>query len=204
MKRFFALLVVALAAFAVYWFVFRDKTSKPKDPKPEPIALKKHSEAFNNSIDTLMGHYLEIKNAFIESDTARAKRATNSFISIIDRIPLDELKKDTALIFETAQANIMDIRSNAQSLLNQTDITEMRRDFSSVTEMMYPSFFKAINYEGQKLYLQNCPMAFNDEVAANWLSNSSEIMNPYLGKTHPKYKATMLHCGEVKDSIVAQ
>ena len=43
-------------------------------------------------------------------------------------------------------------------------------------------------------------MAFGDEVA-NWISNSSEIMNPYLGKKHAKYKDGMLHCGEVTDSL---
>ena len=47
-------------------------------------------------------------------------------------------------------------------------------------------------------------MAFDDTVPANWISNSSEIMNPYLGKKHPKYQAGMLNCGEIKDSITAQ
>jgi hypothetical protein len=44
-------------------------------------------------------------------------------------------------------------------------------------------------------------MAFNDEEEANWLSNSSKVVNPYLGKHHPKYKAGMLHCGDVVDSV---
>ena len=47
-------------------------------------------------------------------------------------------------------------------------------------------------------------MAFGDDQAANWISNSTEIVNPYLGKRHPKYKAGMLHCGELKDSITAK
>jgi hypothetical protein len=204
MKRFLSLLLILLVAFGIYWFAFRDKTSKPKAPKPEPIALKKHSDLFNKSVDTLMGSYLNMKNAFIEADTSVIKNSASSFLASLDKLPLEELKSDTASIFETAQVNIADMKSNVQSLLSQTDITEMRRDFSSLTEVMYPSFFKSINYEGEKLFLQNCPMAFNDEIAANWISNSSEIMNPYLGKTHPKYKATMLHCGEVKDSIAAQ
>jgi hypothetical protein len=52
--------------------------------------------------------------------------------------------------------------------------------------------------------LQECPMAFNDTETANWISNSSEIINPYLGNNHPKYKAGMLHCGELKDSITSK
>ena len=86
----------------------------------------------------------------------------------------------------------------------QTDITEMRKDFSMVTEMLYPSFLKSINYEGPKMYLQNCPMAFGEEKAANWISKTEEIMNPYLGKNHPEFKGAMLHCGSIKDTIKTQ
>ena len=145
--------------------------------------------------------YLNMKDAFVEADTAKAKQYDSTFIHLLDSIPMDELKADTAIIIESAKASINDIRSNAVSLLSQSDITEMRQDFRMITEMMYPAFFKIINYEGPKLYLQNCPMAFGEDKAANWISNSQEIVNPYLGKNHPEFKGSMLHCGEVKDSI---
>lgn len=100
---------------------------------------------------------------------------------------------------------LIDVKSNVQGNLNslivQKDITEMRRDFSSLTEAIFPSFFQAVRYEGDKLYIQRCPMAFNDVEPASWISRSSKIMNPYLGKKHPVYQAGMLHCGEVVDSI---
>ncbi len=204
MRKLFPLLAVLFAGVAIYFLVFNKKENKPDVPKQAPIALKKHSENFNNSVDSMVNAYLDIKNAFVTADTATAKNATRKFILYIDNLPIEELKNDTATIFETVQSNIGDIKSNANSLLQQTNITEMRKDFSMVTEMMYPSFFKAINYEGPKLYVANCPMALGDEVATNWISNNAEIVNPYLGKNHPTYKATMLHCGEVKDSIVAK
>ena len=62
--------------------------------------------------------------------------------------------------------------------------TEMRQDFRMVSENLYP-FLKTIGYEGPKLYWQNCPMAFGENKEGNWLSNTSEIINPYLGKNHP-------------------
>ena len=203
MKRFVAVLLLLVIAFGVYWFVFKPKGAGFSGPKMHPLSLKKHTEPFNSSIDNIMNAYFNIKDAFINDDTAKAKASTVQFISYLDSLPLQELKKDTVGIFETAQSNINDIKSNAQSLLAQTTITEMRRDFSMVTEMMYPSFFKTINYEGPVIYLQNCPMAFGEDQQANWISNSNEVVNPYLGKIHPTYKATMLHCGEVKDSIKA-
>lgn len=201
MKRLFAILLLALVVFGIYWFYFRDRPHVEKAPKMAPMAVKRHSANFNSSVDKLVAAYLEMKNAFVEDDTARVKQNASQFIGLLDSLPLTELKTDTAGIFETVQANVNDIRANTQSLIAQTKISEMRRDFSMVTEMMYPSFFKAINYEGENLYLQNCPMAFGEDQAANWISNSTEIINPYLGRKHPEYKATMLHCGEVKDTI---
>ena len=203
MKRVVFLLVLLLAVFAVYWFKFR-KTEHGPDVKAESIAVKKHSPAFNESIDNMVDAYLDIKDAFVDADTTLAKQHTREFISLIDSVKIDELKNDKEAIVETAKSNLADIKANAVSLLSQTDITEMRQDFRMVTEMMYPSFFKTINYEGRNLYLQNCPMAFGEDKAANWISNSAEVVNPYLGKKHPEYKATMLHCGEVKDTIKAQ
>ena len=204
MKKLFPFIWIIFGGLAIYFLFFNKKKNNVDDPKQQSIVLKKHSDAFNNSTDSVVNAYLDIKNAFVNADTAGAKAAARNFIVLIDRLPIDELKKDNATIFETVQSNIADIKSNATSLLNQTNITEMRKDFSMVTEMMYPSFFTAINYEGPKLYLANCPMAFSDSISANWISNSAEIVNPYMGKNHPTYHAGMLACGSVKDSIVAK
>ncbi len=205
MKKLFLLVILAVVAFAAYWFLLRKK--EPTGPAAPPLAhieLKKHSEKFNAGIDSIVNAYLAIKNAFVEADSTAVKVATKNFVALLDKLPIDELKKDTASIYETAKGNLMDVKSNAQSLLQQTDITEMRKDFSMVTEMMYPSFLTTVKYEGKKLFVAKCPMAFNDSTAANWISNSSEIINPYLGKNHPKYHTGMLNCGEVVDSIYAK
>ena len=204
MKKLFPLISIIFAALIIYFLFFYNKKNIPDEPKQFSIILKKHSDNFNKRTDSVVNAYLNIKNAFVNADTAAAKNAAKKFIVLLDRLPIQELKNDTATIFETVRGNIADIKSNATSLLQQTDITEMRKDFSMVTEMMYPSFFTAINYEGPKLYVENCPMAFSDSISANWISNSAEIVNPYMGKNHPTYHAGMLACGSVKDSIVAK
>ena len=201
MKKIIALLVLVLGGFSVYWFMLRTKESKPNAPKMTPIAVKQHSDSFNLSINNLMDAYMGIKEAFVSADTANAKKFTRSFIALLDGIPVKELEKDDAMIAQTANANIVDIKANATSLLQQTDVTQMRLDFRTVSDMLYPGFFKIINYEGPTMYLQNCPMAFDGDKDANWISNNSEVVNPYLGNNHPKFKATMLNCGAVKDSI---
>lgn len=204
MKRILALLVVAAAAYGIYYFVFKKDDNKDPNTKETPLVLKKHSPAFNQQVDTVVSYYLAIKDAFVTADTATAKNYTRKFMAALDSLPIGELEKDSSVVLATVTATIEDVKSNASSLLAQTDVTEMRRDFSSLTGMMYPTFFTALSYEGEKLYLQHCPMAFEGGEGANWLSNNSEVVNPYLGNNHPKYKATMLHCGEVKDSIMVK
>ncbi len=202
MKKVVALIVVVLVGFGIYWRMFRSKEPRIKEPKQEAMLVKQHSDSFNTSVDNLMTSYFSIKDAFVDGDTAKAKANTVLFVRLLDSIPVAELDKDSSSISATAKATIEDLKSNANSLLQQNDITEMRQDFRTVSDMMYPGFFKIINYEGPALYLQNCPMAFDGDKDANWISNSGEVVNPYLGKNHPKYKGTMLHCGEVKDSLV--
>lgn len=202
-KVMLGILILILAITGYYWYKFSNAGGGDSGPKQQAIALKKHSDAFNQAVSTAMNAYFDMAAAFVEADTAKAKEHDKKFIQLLDSIPMDELKKDTASIYDIAMNSFSGIKSNAESILTMTDILEMRKDFSMVSENLYP-FFKIINYEGEKMYWQNCPMAFGDDDGANWVSKTSDVINPYLGKNHPVYKATMLHCGSVKDTIKAQ
>jgi hypothetical protein len=202
-KVFLGLLFIILAIAGYYWYMFSHAGSGDSGPKQEPIALKKHSEAFNNAVATAMNAYFDMSAAFVDADTASVKDNSRKFIKLMDSIPMDELKKDTTNIYDIAMGSFSGIITNAESILTMTDIQEMRKDFSMVSENLYP-FFKIINYEGEKMYWQNCPMAFGEDKGANWISNTKEIINPYMGKNHPEFKGGMLHCGSVKDTIKAQ
>ena len=203
MKKGLLVLVVLLLAFSGYWFFLRKEKKGPEEVKTGPLMAKIHSAAFNKGIDSLMTAYFKIKDAFVNADTAAAKAACAGLIALADSGRIAALKTDTAGIYESAIMQLGDVKANAESLLQQKDITEMRQDFRMIGESLYP-LLKTIRYEGGTLYWQNCPMAFGENKEANWISNSAEIVNPYLGKNHPEFKATMLHCGEVKDSIMAK
>lgn len=202
-KIVLVLLVLILAIAGYYWYKFSNAGKGDSGPKQAPLTLKKHSNTFNQAITTAMNAYFDMKAAFVDADTTKAKESCRKFVQLMDSIPFDELKKDTTGIYEIAFNDLSNIRSNAESLLVQADITEMRKDFGMVSENLYP-FLRTINYEGENMYWQNCPMAFGDDKGANWISNTKEIINPYLGKNHPEFKGTMLHCGEIKDTIKAQ
>lgn len=199
MRKLFLLLVLVLLAFGAWWFFFR-ASSGNSGPKQQPLKVGLHSTLFNQGIDNLVKEYLSLKEAFVNADTALIKAQQKKLTVALDSLKTEELKKDTTGIFQSARLMIGDIRSNAEAIAKESDITEMRQDFRMVSENLFP-LLKTIHYEGQKLYWQNCPMAFGEGKDASWISNTEEIINPYLGRNHPEFKGTMLHCGEIKDTI---
>ena len=199
MRKLLVLLLIVALAFGTWWFFFKEK-SHDSGPKQQPLKVGKHSSEFNRTVSSVVNAYLALKEAFVNADTAQIKEHERSLITAIDSLKLDELKNDTTGIFQSAQLLLGDIRSNAEAISKETDITEMRQDFRMVSENLFP-LLKTIRYEGTKLYWQNCPMAFGEGKDASWLSSTEAIVNPYLGKNHPEFKATMLHCGEIKDTI---
>ena len=202
MKKGLLLLVFVFIGLGIYWFVIK-KTVQVQGKQQEVLKATLHSAPFNASIDSLLNGYFTLKSAFVEADSAQVKLAAKKILLLANQLNLTELKKDTAGIAETVGMQLNDIKANAESLLNQNSLTEMRQDFRMVSESLYP-LLKTIHYEGATLYWQNCPMAFGEDKEANWISNTAEIINPYMGKHHPEFKTAMLHCGEVKDSIQAQ
>jgi hypothetical protein len=200
MKKILAVVII-LVVIAVVWFLFFKPKDKNISSKQSTTSTEKtHSPEFNKQIASLINSYVEMKTAFVNADTSEIKTKTAGFIASADSLHLDELQEKDSSIFMAIRQNVSDIKANAEPILKENDLTEMRHDFSMISENLYP-FLKTIGYEGEKLYWQNCPMAFGDDKPANWLSKTSEIINPYLGKKDPVYKSAMLHCGENMDSI---
>lgn len=200
MKKVSIFLLLAVVAFAAYWFLVRKSNSNSSGEKQAAITVKKHSDKFNTSVTNLMTAYFGMQNAFVDADTAKAKENCKKFIALVDSVDFNELREDSVQIIQNAKTFFTDAKANAVSLLTQNEILEMRKDFSMISESLYPAF-KSINYEGATLYWQNCPMALGDDIPANWISSTKEIVNPYMGKNHPKYKGSMLSCGSLKETL---
>lgn len=156
------------------------------------------SAATTSSITNMLASYYQLKDALVEYDTAAANKAATSLVTAADSVNTKEIT-DSALAI-TLQNFSGSIASEAKALAGEPDLVEKKRSFSMITENLYP-ILQAVQYNETVIYHQMCPMAFNDNEAAFWLSNNREVVNPYLGKKHPKYASGMLHCGEVKDSL---
>lgn len=199
MKKFIiSLLVLAIIAVGVYWFLARPKDTSEKK-EPVPLAITNKSDAFQSAFASLMATYYSLKDAFVNWDTVAANKAAADLQAKAFGLPMDELKADTSIV-QTARSFSESIVAEAKGIVGENNIEQKRRSFYTLSEHLY-NLVRTVRYNGEVVYHQRCPMAFNDDEEAFWLSNSNKISNPYLGTSHPKYKATMLNCGDVSDSL---
>ena len=200
MKKGLAIIGAAIAVIAVYFLLFYKNDEKKEDvPKQQPLAQSKNSESFNKPFNEMLNGYFDLKNALVEWDTAKASRSANTLASLSQNIPYNELKADTTII-ATAKNFSDDIVAEALSIAGENTIEGKRRSFYTLSENLY-NLLRTVHYDQQVIYHDKCPMAFNDKEEAYWISNTKQIINPYLGKKHPHYAGGMLGCGSIEDSI---
>ena len=200
MKKIVLLVVLALGGVLAYFLLY-SKKSKPNgdEVKQQPVAVGKHSEVFNNSLVETLKNYYALSEAFVNWDSTAIRSNTTALQQSIGSMKLDEIKDDT-VIYETAVSYVGGLNTELGTIAQQKDITAKRHAFHTFSQNFY-DLLRTVKYDGKKVFLQECPMAFNDNEKGLWLSNTAEIRNPYLGLHHPKYKSGMLICGETKDSL---
>jgi hypothetical protein len=191
------ILFLAIAGIGIIsWLIISRPKKIETTNKQQAIAVSKHSDLFNNQVEVAMNEYYKIAEYFVNWDSTGTSVATGSLIKALDSTGLDELNKDSA-IYLTAQTFIDNAKADAETILKENRIRHQREAFNSLTDNLY-QFLNTVKYDKGKLYLQECPMAFDDTKPGLWLSKQEEIRNPYLGLKDPQYGKGMLKCGETK------
>ncbi|MFV8225030.1 TolC family protein [Christiangramia aquimixticola] len=114
----------------------------------------------------------------VKVDIKREEAATE--IELMER-ELESLKKQFNLVKDMLQA------------ISENNKIENQRDHFIILSENMVALATNMNFEGNPVYVQFCPMANNNK-GANWLSLEAEVRNPYYGDA-------MLTCGEVKDTL---
>jgi hypothetical protein len=200
MRKLILPFIILLLAIIVYFrFIKKDAPTPPAQPKDQPVAVSKYSSSFNDSVNKALNDYYALSEAFVNWDTVAIRLRARQLQNSMNSIHFDEVKKDTA-IYETAISYQEGFASELLSIITEPDITQKRINFNSFSQNLF-DLLRTIRFDASKVFVQECPMAFNDSEPGIWLSNTSTIRNPYLGLHHPRYKAGMIECGETKDSL---
>lgn len=199
MKKWILLLMLALLGVFSWYFLVTKKKPKDETPKQEPLTVSQYSDSFNSSMKKLLSSYYAVTTDFVNWDSSSISKHAIDLKANLQSLDLNEIKKDS-IIHQTALTFIESSKGEVEGMIAGVDLSQKRRALNNLSDNMY-NLMRTIRYDRGKIYLQECPMAFNDIEPGVWLSNTDSIQNPYLGLHHPKYKAGMLECGATKDTL---
>lgn len=147
----------------------QETASEPAGTQTASVQLK------DDQLNAVYQHYIHLTTALTNSDAAEAKNAANAIAA-----GAKDLQGGKA------------IETSATKIINASGIEAQRAAYEDLSKQMMEQV-KSSGVSNGALYVQYCPMAF-DNKGASWISSSKEIRNPYFGEK-------MLKCGEVKETI---
>jgi len=133
-------------------------------------------ELRDTSINQAYKCYEELKDVLVTSNPSEARIAAAELGAALRKVKGSE---NTVVL--------------ADKIAASTDLTAQRSSFTAISNDVI-TLFKKSEISSGSIYVQYCPMA-NEGKGGYWLSSREEIMNPYYGDE-------MLHCGEVKETLV--
>jgi uncharacterized lipoprotein NlpE involved in copper resistance len=164
------LLTIAVATL----FIGCSAKSENKNTAAAEVAPLQAEELPVVQQSSAIADYLALKDLLVKSDAQGAVEAAKKL-----KESLKNEKMDATMI------------AAAVGIASFPDLKAQRGYFKTITDKMIETL-KA-NGTSQTVFVQYCPMAFNN-TGANWLSDSKEVLNPYFGDK-------MLRCGKVTEEI---
>jgi hypothetical protein len=166
-------------------------TEKKPAPQISP-AQSKHSEAFNTSVENSLKAYDLLAEAFVQWDSVSIQRLAIELKQNLEKI-------DTSLA-KGEPGRLTTVKRELTTIEGNHSLDVKRHALNLLSDHLF-QYLNSVQYDKRELFLQECPMAFNDTDPGLWISGADTIRNPYLGMHHPKYKKGMVECGGNKDRI---
>jgi len=139
------------------------------------------------SINAVLKSYLDIKNALAADNSKAANEAAKNFTTSLKAVSPGQMDDKQKAVWQQYAEKL---RFDGDHISESTDIAHQREHFGSLSTNMF-TVLKAFKTNDMALYQQYCPMA-----KKYWVSESSTIKNPYLGKSMPD-------CGVTKATLKA-
>ncbi|MBX2877502.1 MAG: efflux RND transporter periplasmic adaptor subunit [Saprospiraceae bacterium] len=147
------------------------------------------SSAFKSALGDLALVYLPIKDALVETDAEATAAATKAFITQLQQINQEGLEGEASIHWEKQSRSML---AHTKRIGEAQEVELQRKQFDVLSDLLINAI-KSFGIEDEVLYIQHCPMAF-DNTGAEWLSTEEGILNPYFGDK-------MLRCGFVQETL---
>lgn len=144
---------------------------------------------FKKQLNILVTQYMLVKDAFVETDPTSAAQSAQAFNIELENVEMQLLEGESHIFWMEL---LKGLDSHSQKITELKDVEDQRRQFGFISDLMIQSV-KAFGIDGDDVFIQFCPMAFDNE-GADWLSTEEGIRNPYFGDR-------MMKCGSVKSRL---
>lgn len=145
--------------------------------------------AFQEQLTAVVNKYLGIKDALVASKPDEANKEAFAALEALKKVDMTLLEEDQHMQWMPLKNKL---QSSLEVIQKASDLEAQRQAFIDLS-MLIATAAQTFGTTDGTLYILRCPMADNNN-GANWVSNSSEVMNPYFGEP-------MLKCGEVISKI---
>ena len=147
--------------------------------------MGKVDEAVQKQVGEALTAYYAVTDAMIESDGDKASAKSEELIAKFAAVDAARMTAAQKAMWGKLSVSM---RSDAEHIVENTDIEHQRAHFKKLSNSLY-SLIVSFKANESEAYLQYCPMK-----KASWLSIKKEIRNPYYGNK-------MLDCGSVKATL---
>jgi hypothetical protein len=163
-----------------------------KQTVPETPKQSKNSPSFNTSIENSLLAYDKMREAFVQNDSLNLPGLASDLNQKLSVIDTAEGKGEVG--------RLSTVKRELTTIQGSHAMETKRHALNLLSDHLF-QYLKSVQYDKRELFLQECPMAFNDTEPGLWISGADSIRNPFLGMHHPKYKSAMLTCGGNKDKF---
>ncbi len=149
-------------------------------------------DEFKKQLNEFANEYIHLKDAFVATDANIAATAAKKVVEKLEEID-GSLLKEEALTYWLEQLN--GLRAHSEKIARLKHVAAQRKQFGFLSDLLINSI-EAFGTSGTALYVQHCPMAFNNQ-GGDWLSLEEGVKNPYFGDK-------MMRCGFVKKEFITE
>src|SRR5687767_4990783 len=118
MRPIILFLVVAGIAIITWLFVARPDKKAP-ETKQQAILVSKHGENFNSSVKAALNDYYTMTESFVKWDSVEVNKYAIQLQNRLNSLQLDDLKKDSSGIYETAIGFTDNAKNDVQTITSE-------------------------------------------------------------------------------------
>ena len=168
-----------------------DSTKSKTTIARQPVQSKLTAEG-TQALVSVVSKYYALKNALVATKSSRVDSAAQQLAKDASNLQAFLPKDSANTVSLKLYMDTVITQSKMISAIKDESCEKQRLAFGTLSSAIY-GLLKSADIKNAGIYHEYCPMAFNEK-GAFWLSDETEIKNPYFGKK-------MLECGEVTDSL---